>query len=137
MDFSDKELKVLLQSLYRLRGEVSGASQSEQNRLELVVSVIDKIESKVGPIKSERTRVDRDMDESLSVLKTGKMGLAKSTKEKSELDNEGATPKVINGASNVSKSAATTKAKKPASASTKAEKASGPAKPAASTTRSK
>ena len=44
MDFSDKELRVLLQALYRFRGEVSGASQSEQNKLTLVASVIDKIE---------------------------------------------------------------------------------------------
>jgi anti-sigma regulatory factor (Ser/Thr protein kinase) len=48
MDFSDKELKVLLQALYRFRGEVSGASQSEQNKLGFVTSVIDKIEVKVG-----------------------------------------------------------------------------------------
>jgi hypothetical protein len=105
MDFSDKELNVLLQALYRFRGEVSGASQSEQNKLGVVASVIDKIEAKVGPIKAERTRFDRDMEESLSVLKTGKMGAAKAAKEKAELDKEGDAPKV-------NRSAAPTKAKK-------------------------
>jgi hypothetical protein len=94
MDFSDKELRVLLQALYRFRGEVSGASQSEQNKLTLVASVIDKIETKVGPLTVERTRFDREMDESLAVLKTGKMGLAKAAKSKSELDKEGEGPKV-------------------------------------------
>jgi hypothetical protein len=94
MDFSDKELRVLLQALYRFRGEVSGGSQSEQNKLTLVASVIDKIETKVGPLTSERTRFDREMEESLSVLKTGKMGLAKAAKAKPELDKEVAAPKV-------------------------------------------
>ena len=94
MDFSDKELKVLLQSLYRLRGEVSGASQSEQNRLELVVSVIDKIESKVGPLKAVRTGFDREMDASLAILKTGKMGLSKGTKAVPDLDKTADSLKV-------------------------------------------
>ena len=49
MDFNDKELRVLLQALYRYRGEVSGASQSEQNKFTLVASVIDKIEDEGGP----------------------------------------------------------------------------------------
>jgi hypothetical protein len=93
MDFSDKELKVLLQALYRFRGEVSGASQSEQNKFSLVASVIDKIETKVGPLTAERTRFDREMDESLAILKTGKMGVAKAAKAKSELDNEAELPK--------------------------------------------
>jgi hypothetical protein len=93
MDFSDKELKVLLQALYRFRGEVSGASQSEQNKLGLVSSVIDKIEVKVGPIKAERTRFDREMDESLAVLSTGRAGAAKA-KAKAELDNTDSAPKV-------------------------------------------
>jgi hypothetical protein len=98
MDFSDKELKVLLQALYRFRGEVSGASQSEQNKSAIVVSVIDKIESKVGPLKAERTGFDREMEESLSVLKTGRMGAAKGSKGEAELDKKAAAPKVKAGA---------------------------------------
>jgi hypothetical protein len=110
MDFSDKELRVLLQALYRFRGEVSGASQSEQNKLTLVASVIDKIETKVGPLTAERTRFDREMDESLAVLKTGKMGLAKAAKAKSELDKEGEGPKVKGSASGGAPKAAKGKA---------------------------
>ncbi len=101
MDFSDKELKVLLQSLYRLRGETSGASQSEQNKLALVVSVIDKIESKVGPLKAERTRFDREMDESLAILKTGKMGLSKTAKAVPDLDKAEDSLKVKAGVTKV------------------------------------
>ena len=124
MDFSDKELKVLLQALYRFRGEVSGASQSEQNKSAIVVSVIDKIESKVGPLKAERTGFDREMDESLSVLKTGRMGLSKNVKSKGELDKQDGAPKVKAGA-------LAAKAKKAApikAAPKKAKKASGPSK---------
>ena len=39
------------------------------------------------------------MEESLSVLKTGKMGRAKAAKAKPELDKEVAAPKVKKGAS--------------------------------------
>lgn len=127
MDFSDRELKVLLQALYRFRGEVSGASQSEQNQLSVVSSVIDKIEGKVGPIKAERTRFDREMEESLSVLKTGKMGAAKAKVElvdaeaAQKLDKTDAAPKV-----------------KKASPQKSAAKKSAPEKPAKTTkTRSK
>jgi hypothetical protein len=126
MDFSDKELKVLLQALYRFRGEVSGASQSEQNKFGLVVSVIDKIEDKVGPLKAERTGFDREMDESLSILNTGRMGLAKSAKAKDELDKAADAPKVKKGAVKA-KAAAVPKAKKAAGATKKtpASKAGG------------
>jgi hypothetical protein len=78
MDFSGREMKVLLQALYRFRGEVSGASQSEQNQLELVNSVIGKIEEKSGPLSAERSSFDREMAESLSVLTTGRAGARKA-----------------------------------------------------------
>jgi hypothetical protein len=135
MDFNDKELKVLLQALYRFRGEVSGASQSEQNKFGIVVSVIDKIESKVGPLTAERTRFDREMDESLEILKTGKMGAAKAAKAMAELDKG-------EGAHRVKKEADATTGKKPAAAARlakakasaaeppKVKKASGPSKKA-------
>lgn len=121
MDFSDKELKVLLQALYRYRGEVSGATQSEQNKFGLVVSVIDKIETKVGPLKAERTGFDREMDESLAILKTGKMGVAKSAKAKGDLDNADDAPKVKKGV---------IKAKTSATEPPRTKKASGPTKKA-------
>lgn len=114
MDFSDKELKVLLQALYRFRGEVSGASQSEQNQLGVVNAVIGKIEEKAGPIKAERTGFDREMEESLSVLKTGKMGAAKA-KNAQKLDSAEESAKV--------KKASQTKA--PPKPATKAKKLSG------------
>jgi hypothetical protein len=82
MDFSGQELKVLLQALYRFRGEVSGASQSEQNQLELVNSVIGKIEGKAGPLTAERSSFDREMAQSLSVLATGRMGASKAAASK-------------------------------------------------------
>jgi len=72
MDFSEKELKILLQSLVRYRGEIAGATQAERNRMESVEKVIKKIEGEIGPLKAERTPFDREMEESLSVLKTGK-----------------------------------------------------------------
>jgi hypothetical protein len=121
MDFSDKELKVLLQALYRFRGEVSGASQSEQNKLGLVSSVIDKIEEKAGgPVKASRTRFDREMEESLAVLATGRAGASKEKAQanaKADLDKAAAAPKV--------KKTATKKA--PAAKASGAKKA-GPAK---------
>lgn len=119
MDFSDTEMKVLLQALYRYRGEVSGASQSEQNKSALVGSVIEKIEAKAGKLTAERTRFDREMDESLAILKTGKMGSAKSAKEEDELDKAGAAPKV-KGSAVKAASASKAKAKAP---SAKAKKA--------------
>ena len=130
MDFSDKELKVLLQALYRFRGEVSGASQAEQNKFGLVASVVDKIEAKVGPLKAEKTSFDREMEESLSILATGKIGAAKAarqSRERAELDKEPAAPKVKRGA---------TPAKAPAKA-VAAKKAAGPAKAGASRPKSK
>ncbi len=72
MEFTEKELKILLQSLARYRGEVAGATQAERNRLESVEKVIGKIEGEIGPLKAERTPFDRKMEESLSVLKTGR-----------------------------------------------------------------
>jgi hypothetical protein len=91
MDFSDKELKVLLQALYRFRGEVSGGSQSEQNKLGLVSSIIDKIEVKTGPARAEHTLFDEEMAKSLSVLATGRTS---SSKAGSELDKGDSSPKV-------------------------------------------
>ena len=131
MDFSDKELKVLLQALYRFRGEVSGASQSEQNKFGLVASVIDKIETKVGPLTAERTRFDREMDESLAVLKTGKMGAGKATKAQSDLDKAVDLPKAKKGADvgAAGKAASKTRgAKASATEKPKDKKASGPGK---------
>jgi hypothetical protein len=120
MDFSDKELKVLLQALYRFRGEVSGATQSEQNKLGLVSSVIDKIEVKVGgPIKAPATRFDREMEENLAVLATGRTG---ATKAKAQ----------ANALADLDKAKASSKVKKtaPAKAAAKAPgpKKSGPGK---------
>jgi hypothetical protein len=123
MDFSDKELKVLLQALYRFRGEVSGASQSEQNKSATVASVIDKIEATVGPLRAEKTGFDREMEESLSVLKTGRMGVSKANKAEGKLDNSVGAPKVKAGA-------AAGKAKG-AVEPPKAKKASGPSKASA------
>lgn len=116
MDFSDSELKVVLQALYRFRGEVSGFSQTEQNKLGLVETVIGKIEGEVGPVKAEKTRFDREMEESLAVLKTGRAGtgkakaavatpkktataksVAKPAKAKTPLDKAKAAPKVKKG----------------------------------------
>ena len=114
MDFSDKELKVLLQALYRFRGEVSGASQSEQNQLGMVNAVIDKVEERVGPIKAERTGFDREMEENLSVMQTGKMGVAK-TRAAQKLDSAAESPKVKKASP----------AKAPAKPTAKAKKISG------------
>ncbi len=71
MTFTKEEQKVLLQALYRFRGDVSGASQSEQNKYALVEAVIEKIEREAGPLSPERTRFDREMEENLSVLARG------------------------------------------------------------------
>jgi len=65
MDFVEKELRIILQSLYRYRGDVSGASQEERNRFEAVEKVIKKIEEKTGPIVAEKTAFDREMESSL------------------------------------------------------------------------
>jgi|GEM_PF-1447743 len=93
MDFSDKELKVVLQALYRFRGEVSGFSQSEQNKLGLVEGVIGKIEGKVGPARAEKTRFDREMEESLAVLKTGRAGTAKAASAAKRESAQAAAPR--------------------------------------------
>ena len=82
MDFLKKELKLLLQSLYHYRGKVSGATQSEQNKLGTVQAVIDKIEAEIGPLTPELTPFDRQMEEPLSVLKKGKVS-SKKRKTKS------------------------------------------------------
>ena len=117
MDFSDKEMRVLLQALYRYRGEVSGASQSEQNKSALVASVIEKIEATAGPLTAERTRFDREMDESLAILRTGMMATAKPAKAAGDLDKPVATPKVKGSAVKASSAPkAKAKAKAPAAA---------------------
>jgi hypothetical protein len=67
MELSDKELKTVLTALYRFRGDVSGASQAERNKLETVEALIGKIEAKVGAPSVERTAFDRQMEENLSV----------------------------------------------------------------------
>jgi hypothetical protein len=136
MDFSDKELKVLLQALYRFRGEVSGASQSEQNKLGLVSSVIDKIEVKVGgPVKAPQTRFDREMEENLAVLSTGRAGATKAKAQanaKADLDKAAAAPKVKKAASAKAASAKAAPGSKSASKTQRAPsapaKASGPKK---------
>ncbi len=77
MEFMKKELKLLLQSLYHYRGKVCGAAQSEKNKLETVQAVIDKIEADIGPLTPELTPFDRQMEEALSVLKSGKVSKKK------------------------------------------------------------
>jgi hypothetical protein len=141
MDFSDRELKVLLQALYRFRGEVSGATQAERAKAELVASAIARIESEAGPLRAEKTLFDREMEENLAVLKTGRAGAARARKASSaeggaaELDNGPASPKVkasaARGAAKASPRSASTKAAAPKSAKAKAKKASGPAKASA------
>ena len=134
MDFNDKELKVLLQALYRFRGEVSGASQSEQNKLGLVSSVIDKIEVKVGgPVKAPQTRFDREMEENLAVLSTGRTGATKAKAQanaKADLDKAAAAPKVKKAASKAAPG------KKTQRAPSAPAKASGPKKAGPGKTRS-
>lgn len=125
MDFSDKELKVLLQALYRFRGEVSGASQSEQNKLELVSSIVDKIEGKVGPVKAEHTSFDEEMARSLAVLSTGRTG---SAGKAAALDKGEAPPKVKKAPSKRASSAAAKAAGRGGAAPRAASKASGPKK---------
>jgi len=125
MDFSDKELKVLLQALYRFRGEVSGATQSEQNKLGLVSSVIDKIEVKVGgPIKAPATRFDREMEENLAVLATGRTGATKAKAQANAL----ADLDKAKASSKVKKTAPTKKAPAKAAAKAPGPKKSGPGK---------
>jgi hypothetical protein len=135
MDFSDKELKVLLQALYRFRGEVSGASQSEQNKLGLVSSVIDKIEVKAGgPVKAPQTRFDREMEENLAVLSTGRTGATKAKAQanaKADLDKAAAAPKVKKAASKAAPGS-----KKTQRAPSAPAKASGPKKAGPGKTRS-
>jgi hypothetical protein len=89
MDFTKEEQRILLQALYRFRGDVSGASQSEQNKYALVESVIARIEEESGPLTAERTRFDREMEENLSVLARGGEWPSKAA-----LDKEAAAPKV-------------------------------------------
>ena len=125
MDFSDKELKVLLQALYRFRGEVSGATQGEQNKLGLVSSVIDKIEAKVGgPIKAPVTRFDREMEENLAVLATGRTGATKAKAQANAL----ADLDKAKASSKVKKTAPTKKAPAKAAAKAPGPKKSGSGK---------
>lgn len=104
MDFTKEEQRILLQALYRFRGDVSGASQSEQNKYALVESVIARIEEESGPLTAERTRFDREMEENLSVLARGGAWPSKAA-----LDKEAAAPKVE------SRAVAAKAARKPAS----------------------
>jgi len=119
MDFTREELRILLQALYRFRGDVSGASQSEQNKYALVEGVIGKIEEESGPFAAERTRFDREMEENLSVL-----GRGGAWPKRAELDNGGATSKVEGKARAAEPRP---KAKKPSSGASRA-KASTPTK---------
>lgn len=81
MEFAAKELKVLLQALYKQRGYVSGASQAERNTLGTVQKIIDKIEKEIGPLKPAKTVFDREMEKGLSALKrVGKSVLPKKRK---------------------------------------------------------
>jgi hypothetical protein len=145
MDFSDKEMKVLLQALYRYRGEVSGASQSEQNRYGIVLSIIDKIEGEVGPATAERTRFDEEMAKSLSVLATGRTGSSERSRKagrearreaKGELDKGKALPKVKKASASRSASTKSRGAGAPAKATrAKSTKSTGPKKAGAGKTK--
>jgi hypothetical protein len=122
MDFTKEEQRILLQALYRFRGDVSGASQSEQNKYALVESVIARIEEESGPLTAERTRFDREMEENLSVLARGGEWPSKAA-----LDKEAAAPKVESRAG----ARAARAVKKPASGKKAAPAArTGAAKPA-------
>lgn len=78
MNFTDKELRIILQSLYRLRSDVSGASQVERNRFENVESIVNKIEEAVGSLTPEDTPFDREMGAALA--KGINVGVAKTAK---------------------------------------------------------
>lgn len=137
MDFSDKELKVVLQALYRFRGEVSGFSQTEQNKLGLVEGIIGKIEDKVGPVTAEKTRFDREMEESLAVLKTGRAGAAKAV---SAPKGNPAKPTGAKAGTALDKSAGAPKVKRsaaPKGAASKAKKTAGPARAGATKSKAK
>ncbi len=81
MEFTEKELKIVLQAVNRYLGEISGATQAERNRMEAVKKIKDKIEGEIGPLKPELTPFDKKMEESLSVLKTGKEKSKKKSKK--------------------------------------------------------
>lgn len=66
MDLSQRELKLVLSSLYRFRGEVSGVSQAERNKLANVEKLIDKIEAETGPMKISVTSFDREIERGLA-----------------------------------------------------------------------
>jgi hypothetical protein len=66
MELTQKELKLALQSLYRFRGEVSGVSQSERNKLANVERLIAKIEEGIGPLKVTITSFDREIEKGLA-----------------------------------------------------------------------
>ncbi len=80
MELSEKELKIVLQSLKSYLGEVAGATQAQKNKMEAVQKIIDKIEGEIGPLKPEITPFDKKMEESLSVLKKGKETTKKKKK---------------------------------------------------------
>jgi hypothetical protein len=123
MVFTKEEQRILLQALYRFRGEVSGASQSEQNKYAMVEEVIAKIEDESGPLTAERTRFDREMEENLSVLARGGDWPARG-----ELDKAAAAPKVESRAGAAAGKAGGKAAarKKPAPAAKASKKAGAP-----------
>ena len=71
MTFNNKELKTILRSLYKGRGEISGGSQSSQLRINEFNELINKIEGEIGPYQAEKTEFDKQMEQSLNILKTG------------------------------------------------------------------
>jgi len=121
MNFTKEEQRILLQALYPFRGEVSGASQSEQNKYAMVELVISKIEDESGPLTVEKTRFDREMEENLSVLARGGGWPARG-----ELDKEAAPPKVESRTKAAGgKAAAKAPARKKAAPAAKAGKKAG------------
>lgn len=71
MTFNNKELKTILKSLYKGRGEISGGSQSSQLKINEFNKIINRIEDEIGPYQAEKTEFDKQMEKSLNVLKTG------------------------------------------------------------------
>jgi hypothetical protein len=116
MEFSEKELRILLQSLYRLRSDVSGASQEERNRLSNVETIVARIESVIGPPEREDSYFDRAMSKMLaSIVPARVMGAAAKAKAEggsaAKAGAKGAAKKVA-----TKKPAAKAAAKKPSGA---------------------
>jgi hypothetical protein len=95
MDFSQRELKLVLSSLYRFRGEVSGVSQAERNKLANVEKLIDKIEAETGPMKISVTSFDREIERGLASTGLTKKAAAPKTRTKAAgaTKSKGATPR--------------------------------------------